>query len=77
MRSIYFHRFSDVLFHALHTERGILQVIAQELAQVRGDDFGMDELRTVIFRLLRKGHMEELFFKSIVHIGLQADIVFQ
>lgn len=55
----------------------VLQVIAQELAQVRGDDFGMDELRTVILRLLRKGHMEELFFESIVHIGLQANIVFQ
>ena len=77
MRSIYFHHFSDVLFHTLHTERGILQVIAQKLAQVRGNDFGMDKLRTVIFRLLRKGHMEELFFKSIVHIGLQANIVFQ
>ena len=74
-RSIYLQGFRYFLFHAFHTERGVLQVVAEQLPQIGCDYFGVDKLCAVVFGLLAGRHMEKLFLEGGVYVCLQPYVV--
>ena len=70
LRSFYFHDLVYRFFHTFHGERSILQVVAQQLAEIGCNHFGIDKLRTIIFRPFCGENVEELFFESCIYIIL-------
>ena len=74
-RSLYLQGFRYFLFHAFHTERGVLQVVAEQLPQIGCDYFGVDKLCAVVFGLLTGRHMEKLLLESGVYVCLQPYVV--
>ena len=67
------HLFAHSLFALYVLERGIAEVVLEELFDVANNHSRVDELGAVVFRLFILGQVEEQFLEGFVYVSFQTD----